>query len=251
MLKIRKEQYEELGKVSLKRFEDSMVEHIKEFFPKYYEIHKEPLIRKVILYAVEQAESYGLITERDVCLYINLVFLWGSNFDTDPQLSWAAAILNDEMITDSVTRIDKLHDKGMEYLDQVAGVENEYLGRALLKVREISIEDFAQSPTANAGDVASTQLQKIWRRKCQQLGETTLRRLIRDSIESAKGYNIKTERGVVLYTALMFLLGSGFDKDAQFPWAENVLNDTSIPDESIRVDRLYKEAIAFVEKWLT
>ena len=43
MLKIRKEQYEELGKVSLKRFEDSMVEHIKEFFPKYYEIHKEPL----------------------------------------------------------------------------------------------------------------------------------------------------------------------------------------------------------------
>jgi hypothetical protein len=49
----------------------------------------------------------------------------------------------------------------------------------------------------------------------------------------------------------MFLLGSGFDKDPQFPWAENVLNDKSIPDESTRVDRLYKEAMTFMEKWLT
>jgi hypothetical protein len=251
MLRIRKEQYEELGKVSLKRFEDSMVEHIREFFPKYYQIHKEPLIRNVILYAVDRAESYGLVTERDVCLYINLVFLLGSNFNTDPQLPWAAAILNDETITDSVTRIDRLHDKGMEYLAQVAGVENEYLGRALLKVREISVEDFAQTPTANAGDVAATQLQTIWRRKCQHMGETTLRRLIRDAIESAKGYNIASERGVVLYTDLMFLLGSGFDKDPQFPWAENVLNDKSVPDQSTTVNRLYKEAMAFMEKWLT
>jgi hypothetical protein len=251
MLQIRKEQYEELGKVSLKRFEDSMVEHIKEYFPKCFEIHKEPLIRKVILYAVDRAESYGLITERDVCLYINLVFLLGSNFDTDPQMPWAAAILNDETITDSVIRIDKLHDKGMEYLDQVAGVENEYLGRALLKVREISIEDFAKIPTGNAGDIAATQLQKIWRRKRQQMGETILARLIRDGIESAKGHNLTSERGVVLYTVLMFFLGSGFDKDPQFPWAENVLNDKSIPDESTRVNRLYEEAIAFMEKWLT
>jgi len=250
MLRIRGQQYEELGKIALKRFEDNMVEHIKEFFPKYYEIHKEPLIRKVILYAVDRAESYDMVTERDVCLYINLVFLLGSRFDIDPQLPWAAAILNDETITDSVTRIDKLHDKGMEYLDQAAGVENEYLGRALLKVSEIPIEDFSQSPKANAGDIAATQLQKIWRRKCQQIGETTLHKLIRDAIESAKGYNITTERGVVLYTTLMFLLGSGFDKDPQFPWAENVLNDKSIPDEVTRADQLYKEAVAFMEKWL-
>lgn len=251
MLRIRKEQNEELGKIALKRFEDSMVEHIKEFFPKYYEIHEEPLIRKVILYAIDRTESYGLVTERDVCLYINLVFLLGSNFDIDPQLPWAAAILNDETITDSVVRIDSLYDKAMQYLDRAAGVENEYLGIALLRIREISVEDFAQSPTPNAGGIAAAQLQKIWPRKCQELSETALRRLIRDAIESAKPYNITTERGVVLYTTLMFLLGSGFDKDPQFPWATAVLNDESIPDESTRVDRLYKEAMAFMEKWLT
>lgn len=251
MLKIRKDQYEELGKVSLKRFEDSMVEHIKEFFPKYYEIHKEPLIRKIIQYGVDRAETCGFETKRDTPLFIDLMFLLGSHFDEDVQYPWAPEILTDESIADPISRADKLYDKAMEYLDQVAGIENEYLGRALLKVREISVEDFSQSPTANAGDVAATQLQKIWRRKCQQIGETTLHKFIRDAIEFAKGYNIASERGVVLYAALMFLLGSGFDKDPQFPWAAKVLNDQSISAESTRIDRLYKEAMAFMEKWLT
>ena len=78
-----------------------------------------------------------------------------------------------------------------------------------------------------------------------------VRKLIRDSIESAKAYTITTERGVVLYTALAFLLGSGFGKDPQFPWAAKVLNNESILDENARVDLLYKEAMAFLEKWLT
>jgi hypothetical protein len=251
MLKIRKDQYEELGKVSLKRFEDSMVEHIKEFFPKYYEIHKEPLIRKIIQYGVDRAESYGFETQRDTPFFIDLMFLLGSHFDEDTQYPWAPKILTNESIADPISRADKLYDTAMEYIDQSAGIENEYLGRALLKAREISIEDFAQSPTANVGDVTATQLQKIWRKKCQQMGETNLRKLIRDGIDSAKGYNITTERGIVLYTSLMFLLGSGFDKDPQFPWAVKILNDQSISTESTMIDRLYKEAMAFLEKWLT
>ena len=247
MLKIRKEQNEELGKIALKKFEDSMVKHVKEFFPKYYEIYEEPLIRKVILCAVERAESYGLITEREVCLYINLVFLLGGNFDADPQLPWASAILNNETITDSTERIDSLHDMAMEYLDQVAGAENEYLGKALLKIREIPVDDFSQTPTPNADDIAAVQLQKIWPAKCQQMGKSTLRKLIRSAIESAKVYNITSERGIVLFSGLMFMLGSGFDKDPQFPWAHKVLNDKSITDQKIRIDRLYKEAMAFLD----
>lgn len=250
MLRIRKEQYEELGKIALKRFEDSMIEHVKKFFPKYYEVLGETTIRKVILYSIDRAENYGFTTERDVCLYINLIFLLGSNFDMDPQLPWATVILNDETIVVPFRRIDRLYEEAMGYLDRVAGVNNEYLGRALLRVREISIEDFAQTPTANAGDTAATQLQKIWPRKCRQMDEMTLRGLITDGIESAKGYDITTECGVVLYTALMFLLGSGFDKDPQFPWAAKILNDETMPNQSAKVGRLYKESMAFLNKWL-
>jgi len=251
MLKIRKEQHDELGKISLKRFEDSMVEHIKKFFPKYYEIHGEPIIRDVIQYAIERSNTYDFTTERDVCLYINLVFLLGSNFDKDIQLPWASVILRDETITGPATRIERLNGKVMEYLDEAVGVENEYLGRALLRIREISFEDFDRSPSPNAGSVAVVQLREIWPHKCRQLGEPVLRRLITEGMKTARSYNITSERGVVLYTALMFLLGSGFDKDPQFPWAASILNDESITNEAAKVDRLYKDSMTFLKKWLT
>lgn len=139
MLKIQEEQYEELGKITLKSFEDSMVEHIKEIFPEQYEILGEPAIRCVIQYGVEQAENYEFITERDVCLYINTMFMLGGNFDTDLQLPWAADILKDETITDSVARVDALCEKTLEYLDRVAGPNEGYYNRALLSLREVPV----------------------------------------------------------------------------------------------------------------
>jgi hypothetical protein len=250
MLKIRKEQDEELGKINLKKFEDNMVEHIKEFFPKYYEIHSEPLIREIIHYTIERAESYDFVTERDVCMYINLVLLLGSNFDTDPQLPWAIKILKDETITDPATRIDRLYDKAMEYFDKVAGTENEFLGRSLLRIRDISIQNFSQMAPENTIDVSVALLEKIWPQKCRELGETTLSSLFGEAAVSAKNYNITSERGIVLYTWLMFMLGSGFDKDPQFPWAAKILRDESIVDQGKKVDQLYNEAMTFLEKWL-
>lgn len=250
MLKIRKEQYEELGKISLKRFEDSMVEHIKEFFPEHYEILSEPTIRRVIQYGVEQAEKYGFTTERDVCLYINTMIMLGSNFDTDLQLPWAAEILDDESITESITRVDLLSDKTLEYLNRVAGANEGYYKRALLSVREVPIQDFSQSVTSSVEPRITGQLQKIWPNKYEDLGEQAVRRLIRHALESAKEYKISSDRGIMVYAGLMFMLGGGFDSDPQFPWAAGVLNDESITNEPAKVDRLYKEAMAFLEKCL-
>lgn len=251
MLKIRKEQYEELGKIALKRFEDSMIEHIKEFFLEQYEISGEPTIRNVIQYGIERAENHGFTTERDVCLYINTMMLLGSNFDTDLQLPWASQILQDESITMPATRIDALCDKTLEYLDRVAGTNEGYYKRALLSVREVPIQDFSPSVTGDIEPKVISQLQKIWPKKCEDLQNRTLRQLMRHALESAKEYNITNDRGIMIYTGLMFMLGSGFDKDPQFPWAALVLNDESITNESAKVDKLYKEAMAFLEKCLS
>lgn len=250
MLKIREEQMDELGKIALKKFEDSMVEHVKEFFAKYYEVLGEPTVREVIVYGVDRAENHDFTTERDVCLYINLMFLVGSNFDADLQLPWAAEILNDETITDSVKRIDGLYDKATEYLDEVAGVDNEHLVRALIYMRKVPIEDFSQSGTGNVERKVIGLLQGIWPQKCGKLGDVILRRLIGHGVESMAQYNVTSDRGVALYTGLMFMLGSGLDSDPQFPWAAEILNDESIPDQATRVDRLYREAMVYSDKWL-
>jgi hypothetical protein len=250
MLKIRPEQMEEMSKVTLKTFEDDMVEHVKKFFPGYYDVLGEPIVRDVILYGVDRAEEYDLTTQRDVCLYINLMFLLGSNFDKDLQLPWIAEALGDETGTDPSARIDRLYDEAMEYLDEVAGVNNENLRKALLNIREVPFQDFSDSATRTVDHGKIAALKKVWPHKYEKIGESLFRRLVLHGIESAGGFGITTERGVGIFTGLMFMLGSGFDTDPQFPWAAEVLNDESITDQATRVDRLHKESMAFSEKWL-
>lgn len=250
MLKIRKEQYEEMGKISLKRFEDSMVEHIKEFFPENYDALGEPVVRNVIEYGVDRAEAHGFETEPDVNMYIDLMLLLGSHFDTDPQLPWVKEILEDETIADPVVRTEKLYDQAIEYLDHIEGPEDEHLLNALDEVSEISFEDLPLAPSYNIEKTTVSFLQRIWPEKCRTLGNDTLNRLIRYGTESAQRYQITGQRGVVLYTVLMFILGSGFDTDLQFPWAASVLKEESTINEAARIDRLYEEAMAFLDEWL-
>ena len=97
---------------ALKRFEDEMLEHIKTYFPNHWRIIGETQLRKVIQYSVSQAEQYGLTTQREVCLYLNLMLLLGSDFDTDVQLPWAEEVLMDEMIIDPYVRIERLYEEG-------------------------------------------------------------------------------------------------------------------------------------------
>lgn len=255
MLKIRKEQYEELGKISLKRFEDSMVEHIKEFFPENYDVLGEAVVRNVIEYGVDRAEAHGFETEPDVNMYIDLMLLLGSNFDTDPQLPWAAEILQEESteeesIAEPVGRVEKLYDQAIEHLDHIEGPEDEYLANALDEVGEISFEDLPLAPSDNIKNTTVSFLQRIWPEKCRALGTDALNHLIRYGTESAQRYQITGQRGMVLYTVLMFILGSGFDMDPQFPWAANVLKEESTINEAERIDRLYEEAMAFLDEWL-
>lgn len=249
MLKIRKEQYEELGKVSLKRFEDSMVEHIREFFPEQYDALGETVIRKVIEYGVDRAETHGFETEPDVNLYLDLMLLLGSNFDTDPQLPWVASVLDNESI-DTAEGAEKLYDQAVEYLDRIEGPEDEYLVNAIDEFSDIPLEEL---PLARSQDIENTTislLRRIWPEKYQVVGPAVLHNLIRYGEVSAQRYNITGQRGVALYTVLMFLLGSGFDTDPQFPWAVTVLKDESIVNEAARIDKLYMKAIHFLDEWL-
>jgi hypothetical protein len=250
MLKIRKEQYEQLGNIALKRFEDTMVEHIREFSPEHYEWLGEPIVRNVIEYGVERAEANGFETEPAVIMYIDLMLLLGSHFDTDPQLPWVAKILADESIADPAARAEDLYDYTIEYLNRIEGPEDEYLGKALDEVGDISFEGLPLAHSDNIKNTTVSFLQRIWPEKCRAIGADVLNQLVIYGTESAQSYDIIGQRGVVLYTVLMFMLGSGFDSDPQFPWAVEALKDESAMNEAVKIDRLYKKAIACLDKWL-
>jgi hypothetical protein len=102
-----------------------MVVHLNKFFPEHCAALKEAGTREAIRYSVTRAAHYQIVTERDVCKYTDLMFAFGRDFDQDPELPWAAAILNDENLKDPTGKINILYDEAMKHVRQAGGIEDE------------------------------------------------------------------------------------------------------------------------------
>jgi hypothetical protein len=109
MLTIRKEQMAAFGPIGLKAFEERVVMHLKKIFPGQSESLGEPKLRETIQYGTQRAAAYRITSERDVCKYIDLMILYGPDFDKDPNLPWVQSILQNGAIRNPATKIDRLY----------------------------------------------------------------------------------------------------------------------------------------------
>ncbi|RKZ50318.1 MAG: hypothetical protein DRR16_09485 [Candidatus Parabeggiatoa sp. nov. 3] len=248
-MNIRKEQIEAFEQVALRNFENEMVAHLEKFFPKNCEIHGEPKIREIIRYGIEEAEVHGLTSEHDVCMYISLMLMLGHSFYKDPQLPWASAIFKDENISPSI-KIDRIYDKAMAYLDQVAGVNDENIKRALHQIRGKSASALFQLSTGDFEHDTIDQLNEIFPEKCQAVGDANMYLLIQEGIKSAQYYNISNNHDVFIYIGCMFILGSGFDSDPQFTWATAILQEKSATKQDAKANKLYNAVMTSLKQWL-
>jgi len=108
MLTIRKEQLAVFGLLGQKTFEDRVVIHIKKVFPEQAEAFGEPKLRETIQYGTQRAAAYRIVSERDVCKYIDLMILYGLDFDKDPKHPWAQSVLQNQALRNPSTKVDRL-----------------------------------------------------------------------------------------------------------------------------------------------
>lgn len=221
---------------ALQSFEDKMVEHVKEFFPAHYHTIGPKNIRETIQYGYTQAKRYGLTTQRNVCLYINTMMVLGSNFNTDPMYPWAKETLQDKKIADPMKRVDQLCKKAEEVLEQISVSPHTYQHNVLA--------DLIKNTDGVLKD-ALNYLQMIFPAKFEAVGPTNLQVMVKYGITSTAKYGIVAENNIMIYIFLMFLLGSGFNKDPQFSWARDVLEDSSI-NEQMKVSFLAQQAIIYL-----
>ena len=93
MLTIRREQFDEIGRRLANRWEDTMVLHLETFFSERSAELGEKGVRDAIDLGIKKSAKYDIHTERDVCKFLNFMFAFGFDFDTDPELPWAKSIL--------------------------------------------------------------------------------------------------------------------------------------------------------------
>ncbi|MDD5033743.1 MAG: hypothetical protein PHE55_03215 [Methylococcaceae bacterium] len=282
MLTINKTQMSAFQDSLIRAFEERTYAHLKLFFPRHCLLLGEEPMRKIIRQGWQKAQSYDLTAECCVRSYIEFTCRLGSGFDTDPLLPWAARILNDKTTLGQVERGDRLYDQAWDYIDHISQDYRDPTGkpttarfmdelRNLRHGRDIVLTQ-STYPDArfmdelrnlrHGRDIVLTQstypdfaremawrFETIFPAKCQYIGEQRVQNLIPRGVRSARAYGIATERGIILFTLLMFVLGNGFADDPLLPWASATLSDQRVANEIDRVDRLYAEGVGFLKRW--
>jgi hypothetical protein len=220
MLVIRQAQMDAFARAAGARFERRMVEHLLKYFPRQCGHIGEEQTARAVRAAVTKAESRGYRTCREICLYLNLVFLLGASFEEDPQYGSFRQGLG------------PLYDDAMAYLDAAHGENNEHLVRALLRVRAL---DPGAVP-AFAPAQMHAFFTRIFPSKAARQGPAASLKVAEMAGAAAGRYRLAGPRDGTLIALHMFLLGSGFDRDPQFPWVAEALMGAA-PDRAVRLFR--------------
>src|SRR6266540_2596886 len=111
MLIIRPTQLNSFEEAALRHFEDEMVPHLAKFAPKHCQVIGEQAVRQAIRLGIGRARKFGLTNRGPVRFYIELMFMFGCDFDNDPQLDWANEVLNDTTLLDQMAKAERLYDR--------------------------------------------------------------------------------------------------------------------------------------------
>ena len=249
MLVVRKEQIETLSGVAATGFANELVEHVKKFSPRHAQAVGDDAIRKSVDLGLERSRSYGFTKRGTVRFFVELMVMFGRDFDTDPMLPWANGVLTNESIKLEMERADILHDEMMAYLDQTAGRDNEYLFSALRKLERARLEDF-QSQGGSFDGAVRSGLKNIYPQKYDYVGEDIINGLIDRGKGAAAARSVTSPHGAALFIVLLFELGHGIFDDPLYPWVSQTLDDESIGNPDERVQRLQARLKAYLDQTL-
>ncbi len=244
MLIIRPAQFEVLRKGSLRLFEDEMVIHSKEFTPRLCKALGDEQLRVAIRQAMKRAGDYGFTLRGPMRLYIELTFLYGSDFDSDPQYPAFKEVLDGS--GNQMSRAEKIYEIILDYQKKVSGPKAVNLRRAL---EAVSVR--VREPVKALPDEFEEQMQKqmiqIFPQKAAYIGKSGLSSIIRKGRAKALLYEFSTVRAQGLIVVLMFSLGHGCTDDPLYPWIARTVNNEKIATSDGRARRLEKRAVTWLD----
>jgi len=98
------------------KFRADMVLRARDYFPDVYAALGENRVCRLVDEISEQAKIFDINSETDVCLFIDLAWIFGPHFYH--QYPWAIEVLNDPMQNDPRTKTETLYQAGVNSLVQ-------------------------------------------------------------------------------------------------------------------------------------
>lgn len=92
MFKIRVEQKVAFRGQALLDYENRVVRHVERCFPEQWATLGDAGVRATIRSGIERAAAHGIVSQRDVCGFIDLMLAFGADFER--RCTWAREILH-------------------------------------------------------------------------------------------------------------------------------------------------------------
>ena len=244
MVIIRSQQMKVLEEAVWRNFEQEMVEHARAFSPRLSEVIGDDQLRTAVRSGIARARTHELTRRGPIRLYIELMLLFGSGFDTDPQYERIADALGAS--ESEMARAERIHRRHAEYLKEVSGPGAANVRRALKGLLAMAETPVRHSPDELVpGLLAETT--RVFPEKVAWAGEEQIETLIREGITEAGRHGFSTARQQALIVVLMFAFGHGCTSDPLYPWIGRTLGDERIPDAAARAERLERKAVTWLK----
>ncbi|HRE53900.1 MAG TPA: hypothetical protein PLP22_03805 [Candidatus Competibacter sp.] len=222
-----------------------MVAHLADFSPPLFKTLGEKPMLDVVRFGMARAEQHELTLRGPVRLYLEMMLLFGSYFDTDPQYPWAAEMLKSRAVG-QMERAELLYEKTVDYREKVAGPDDAY---ALKALRNISM--LAQQPLLIPSEefvpYMRQEIARVYPQKVAYVGQEGIDALIRKGADGARRQRFSTTRAAALIVVLMLAFGHGCGADPLYPWINKTLRDEAITEQEARAKRLEKKALTWLE----
>lgn len=241
MLQLREEQYQSLEDAARSRFKGEMLAHLSAFSPPLAKTLGDEGLLRVIDLGLDRSAGYGFTLRGPVRLYLELMLLFGSHFDTDPQYPWCRRILSDPFGGTETTKADHLYREVVIYRQAVAGPNDRFTIAALR-----DLDSLCAAPLAVRSDQFEADLHAliaaVYPQKASFIGDDGLGRLIDLGVDSARRMDFTSTRARALFVILMFAFGHGCLDDPLYPWIHRTVQDPRIVDSAARAKRLETKA---------
>jgi hypothetical protein len=239
MIVIRQAQVDAFNSASQADFERKLAKGLVDKFPRCEAIYGEAALTAMVRLGIERAKEHGLQAEPDLQRYLWLMLLFGSHWERDPQIAWAAASLAASATTTPSERITRLWEQAEAWRQRVMGPNDSLYLAALRSIEGKSVEDLCNNSSRSQRDLL-IQLAAMYPRRFTEVGEQALYDLTRLAVEACRPFDLLDRWAVVLITELMFLFGAGVMTDPLHPWAAASLKGA----ETLGIDQKLERVLA-------
>ena len=122
MFRIRSRSWNLLARAVVEDFVKRVHVHLGKSFPAQYAELGADRVTRLIYYGIERAATHGITAERGVCIYVDLMFAFVREFDRDPAVLWASAILARENIVSQRGLASCLLSHALDHRHEARGI---------------------------------------------------------------------------------------------------------------------------------